>query len=320
MNKAKEKIIFKYIYKSSKEADIIEKEKPDFWVKEHDGEYFGVEVTEYYYSEADARVKNIPHYVTGILENGIYSHKKDKKELKVSDAKILKPDGATIPIRGILRENQSLEDYLKAINNIIQNKDKKILSYDKKLDYVNLIILDNERTLRFAEPDRFYELFYTSLIKQTILESKYREIYLITEFNGQGLLYFPLKQLLYVAIFYIFNGVLSKYYCSIGDIEDNEYVAWVDGYLKHLGFNEVTIIGKGNTFEIIYGNTGIVIPPGKGKLIIYDYMNCKIPAENQRIELSTGKYMTEEFKKRIEDYSKEVTFVGGPCFPVNDVS
>ena len=74
--KEKEKTILKKIYndKNKKQYALIDdtSERPDFIMKDlNNNELFGVEITNMYYDQFSARLKEIPNCVEDMLKNGI---------------------------------------------------------------------------------------------------------------------------------------------------------------------------------------------------------------------------------------------------------
>ena len=66
--KDREKSILKMVYNNDRIDEIIDCENPDFKVRNnHQQAFFGVEVTELYYSESNARLRNIPNYLDNLF-------------------------------------------------------------------------------------------------------------------------------------------------------------------------------------------------------------------------------------------------------------
>ncbi|TXK80677.1 hypothetical protein [Paenibacillus sp. N3.4] len=74
--------------------------------------YFGVEVTEYYYNETNARMDNIPCYSSSLLDGGDFLHKSDRKELKVSDITLISNDGTENVVKAIASKVPSTDEHL----------------------------------------------------------------------------------------------------------------------------------------------------------------------------------------------------------------
>ena len=67
------------VYDKHRIDEIMAGENPDFKVRsKHQQDFFGVEVAEFYYSESNARLRNIPNYLGEILDNRRYRHKEEK--------------------------------------------------------------------------------------------------------------------------------------------------------------------------------------------------------------------------------------------------
>ncbi|WP_420768268.1 hypothetical protein ACNR9V_12935 [Parageobacillus thermoglucosidasius] len=83
MNKKQnEMYILKSVYKTEKYKEVKQIEEPDFIITNHSNIKFGVEVTEYYYSETDARLRKIQNYFQDLINHERYGHKQDKKQLE----------------------------------------------------------------------------------------------------------------------------------------------------------------------------------------------------------------------------------------------
>src|SRR5713101_2273510 len=91
MKKNKERTIFDLVYAGRAFDSVTPTEEPDFRVKNADGE-FGVEITEFYFSQSEARIKNIPGYFQEILERKNYKHKDDVVPLEVKEITVLPHD------------------------------------------------------------------------------------------------------------------------------------------------------------------------------------------------------------------------------------
>lgn len=95
--KERQKQILGMVYKTAHFERIEENERPDFLLKYRAiPERFGVEVTEFYYTESDARLKNISGYRNEFIEDKEYRHKDDKDILQVGEIKILDPDDNSV--------------------------------------------------------------------------------------------------------------------------------------------------------------------------------------------------------------------------------
>jgi hypothetical protein len=77
------------IYGGTALAEVIDSERPDFLVRySADSRIFGVEVTEFYQSDTNARLNRIPGYVSELLDGRDFRRKYDRKVLNVAKKQI----------------------------------------------------------------------------------------------------------------------------------------------------------------------------------------------------------------------------------------
>ena len=69
------------------EVNIRKCEQPDFILTYGELVSYSVEITEFYYNSASARLKNKNGYIKDLIEHQKYIHKDDKKLLKVHEIK-----------------------------------------------------------------------------------------------------------------------------------------------------------------------------------------------------------------------------------------
>lgn len=92
--KERERHILTLVYDESEYAEVADSEKPDFLIRHHgEARSFGVEITEFYFYDTDARLRNIQDYVTDIIHHGKFRHKDDTKLLEVVTADVVSAEG-----------------------------------------------------------------------------------------------------------------------------------------------------------------------------------------------------------------------------------
>ena len=194
--KEKEKKILSCIYNSD-EIHIEESEHPDFIIKAAK-ETFGVEITEFYYNETTARLINFKGYKERIM-NSENSSILDKSDIgKVSKNKlylfdkcrnewIFLTDYIGIKYSDKLRMNEIpyYNEIEKRICSIIKHKNLKAKKY-KRLDYLELIILDKEK----IEMNSLKKLSTSKNILDIVIHSAFRRLYLL---SGEYLCVFGIK-------------------------------------------------------------------------------------------------------------------------------
>ena len=106
-DKKRERKILRRVFDESGFAIVDEDESPDFVLATRFGIRVGVEVTELYRSQSDARVTRIPGYFDELISGPRFRHRDDVETIRVVDIEIQSPagDGTYVPeqkVKGIL--------------------------------------------------------------------------------------------------------------------------------------------------------------------------------------------------------------------------
>ena len=104
MDKSKERVLVETVYGRST-LEIQETEEPDFLCSLQGNTPFGVEVTEFFMTESDARLCKIHGYASELIKGGNLRHKDDKK-IRVEDVVYILGDdpGDERTIRAIVHD------------------------------------------------------------------------------------------------------------------------------------------------------------------------------------------------------------------------
>ena len=316
--KEREKSILKMVYKSDRIGEIIDCEKPDFKVRnKHQQAFFGVEVTEFYFSESSARMSNIPNYVGGILDKGHYHHKEDMKALEVHEFTLLSNNKPDQQHKGILTKIPPVPQYVQMVVEIIENKSERIQDYIQGLTHINLIILDTENRLIMLPRSDFYRSFFTPYLRTVLCKSDFREVFFVTKLEKDRLVYIPLKMLFLVSELCMFDGVLQHYYPQSNLGSPKEELSLFACYLCRIGVKEIHIVDTTNEFEIIYGNCGIILTDEK-KLVVKDYADYTLPKHALPLaEEDMGVIINDTFETNVSEFVQHNTFVADLAFNAN---
>lgn len=188
--KANEQEILEKVYNKTNENmyELIDNnsEKPDFILKDlKSNEVFGVEVTKMYYNESSARLKEIPNYVSKLLNNGI--PRKDQGILSPHQLYISINDEWVYLGDTIGQSFKRYDDYVDALVRVINDKTEKAKKY-KKLDYMELFIDDKENYLYFKKVEDLEYLEKSEKLKDAVTKSPFKRIYLFTMIDKQEFL------------------------------------------------------------------------------------------------------------------------------------
>jgi hypothetical protein len=209
MDKLRESKLFEYVYGHCKDWSVKTHESPDFVCSRNNTPILGVEVTELYHNETDARLKNLDGYGLSLLGDGDFRHKQDKKNIRVELIKYFKKgDTKGREIKAIIQEPPSLAQSISILGNTIKTKESKIVTYLQVCPEVDLVIDDASYLLRFDKYEDLFRPLSKLMNRLTIVNSRFREIFLIIKNNQNMIVRIPLKLNLFVEDVMIFEHLI----------------------------------------------------------------------------------------------------------------
>ena len=216
---------------------VDEGEEPDFACSADGGVRFGVEVTAFYWTESDARLRNIRNYASDLIAGGSYRHKDDIHEIKVEDVVYhAASTGQSFPLKAIGRMVPPHRASVPKLLAAIAGKNEKASRYHLRVRPVDLIVVDVEMVLRFETVQQLLEPILAAADAARVIESPLREIYVITRNTQKGVVYVPLRANLFAAEIALFSDVFRTL------IRETGSRATVQEYLEAL--NSSTHKGK----------------------------------------------------------------------------
>lgn len=212
MNKLEERRILDAVYSHLNPLSVTESESPDF-VCEAFGNKFGVEVTEFFVSESEARLQKLPGYGLALLKGGEYRHKNDRASLKVEDVTYhVQGDEKGIPIRAVRLEVPSAVEVAKRVMNVIAKKDTKCNEYLASVSPVDLLIHDSERATTRHGIEQLLRAFLRPEPAAELIKSKFREIYLLAPKDQASCDCLPLRANAFAAEICTIQHMFLKYF------------------------------------------------------------------------------------------------------------
>lgn len=320
--KQKERDILKLIYNEKELQSIKECEEPDFILQKINNIKFGVEITEFYYSESSARINNIPNYMDEIINKNIYKHKDDINSFETKEFSVIR-NGVKIngKIRGILQKQPSISKNVTKLSQLINNKNEKFNKYIGKLNHVNLIIYDYENILTNLSEDKIRHLFFKSELEKVIINSNFREIFFITKickFNLLSTVYIPLKTLFLISEIKKLRFIMTKNYKNEIEKFSNKEPLFVVEYLRWRGLKNVSYRTEFGGYEIIYGNSGVLITEKNNKISIRDHNDFNISDCLKSKELKLKYFFDGKFIEHYKECCNKNTFVSRFYFPCKE--
>ncbi len=274
--KEQELSALRLVYPDENDREVRPSECPDFVIAHrHNGLAFGVEITEVFQYESDARLLYLPGYFHELISGSEPHHKDDYRTLKVEKAEIINPDGSVkareIPC--IRRMIPSIDEYRRLLIAAISSKDAKHARYDNQLAHINLILVDHVRPLACNKREHFSSLVLDESIKAAVARSRFREIFLITMIDKANV-YVPLVSLCLLSEFYMLCNAIIEY-CPDQEPESERGILELFAqFLRARGFAAMVHACEGNT-EVLLGNTGLLL--SENGVVIHDYRDGPLP-------------------------------------------
>ncbi|MEU0266638.1 hypothetical protein [Nocardioides sp. NPDC006303] len=236
--RANEWSILRTVYDIEECAGVDESERPDFLLSKdgHGAVPFGVEVTELFRHEADARSVRHPDYLDALFRGGPYMHKDDKKPFALSWARITDKDGAVkaenVPV--IVTPPIPEADHRRAIATTIRSKGSR--GYAVEDGHVDLIIRD--RYFPSGEPlpdDYSVTALLSDGVRQALIDSPFREVHLISISRARKQVIRPLIQLMLTERLFLFGKAVEGALGRQGMDEQWKYVQAFAEYMEREG-------------------------------------------------------------------------------------
>ena len=242
MDKDNERRLFEAVYGKGDHWVVTSCESPDFLCERSGKVVLGVEVTQLWHHETDARLVNIDGYVSSLFDGGSFRHKDDPANLKVDKIQIL-PGGnreQAIEVPAIIREHPRPSDKVAALSNLAATKTMKGRTYAQACPVVDLVVHDASRLFWFSDFEEFYRPLSVFIRRAEFLSSPFREVFLLTTKGPSSTaVCVPLKANLLLEDVLILEELIE----TSGAFEDEHRAAAamqvLFGGLRHLGRSSV---------------------------------------------------------------------------------
>jgi hypothetical protein len=209
----RELLALKVVYNPSELEKLEPGDKPDFVLAKRHGPEFGVEVTDLYQSEANARLVNVPGYAPRLFTGGPHMHRDDVDILKVVRFDISDKDGnpkqADVP--GVAQERLSTAGKHELLAEALREKARKYAGYKTGLSHTNLIVVDHIDWQQ--DPSESYSTndLLGSGVREALADSPFQEVFLVAWAPDGQAYYRPLRQIMLLEQFRVFAHCLESF-------------------------------------------------------------------------------------------------------------
>jgi hypothetical protein len=210
MDKTDEWLQLYRVYGPTVTTSAQEFERPDFLVPIEGDCTLGVEITSVYMSSAHAKLNHLAEYSGNLIDRKREVHVADRESISVDELTLTMNDGTFVArATGIFHQMPSPEESVEILLRQIEEKERKTLQYDSSCAALDLVVLDGSNLFLHKSQKDFQDLFYAFYPKSKLIESPFREIYLLTHTMNQELVYMPLLANAFLAECYVYWQLIS---------------------------------------------------------------------------------------------------------------
>jgi hypothetical protein len=315
--KQEERRIFDLVYGDRSFDEVKDSETPDFLVRYFPNTpYFGVEVTEYYLTETNARLDNIKDYTGQLFDSKNYKHKDDRNVLDVAEIDIINKNGIrhikNIP--AIIQEIPPPKKCSADISERIIYKSRLIENSKQNISHTNLIIKDKSGILRLTNKKDFYRIYFIPELIKAISTATFREIFLVTILQDENV-YIPLKMIHLLAEAYLFNSAIIQNGYEKIIPHHIDYSELFGAYLNSQAPNKVLTHRDADHTEVIFGDSGLLINDDNS-VTVRLHSDYVISSNAVQPKIKWQSILGENFDKIMRDYRMTNVFSTEAVFPV----
>lgn len=171
----------------------------------------GVEVTELWQHETDARLSKISGYFDSLLDGGDVVHKDDRVVAKVETVQLVPKDSlepiATVP--AIMRKHPSPSERAELFGAALAAKEGRVSNYLDRCQHVDLLVDDRSMIFWFSDFEQLIRPISSDSVRECVTSSRFREIFLVTNEQGGARVRVPLKASLLMEDLLVLEDLLS---------------------------------------------------------------------------------------------------------------
>ena len=180
IKKSTELEILRKVYSVTEYPEVDLSEQPDFIVHGLDTT-FGVEVTEYYQDDSSSRLINITGYAARAIDEGTV-HPKDVGIIEIQEPEFEKPDGSYVSYgKAVSKPILPANERMNKVGAIINNKNKLFDSYNKNLDYIDLVIYNNGDLFAGVDGPIIVDSLKSLQLSRPDLYTSFKNIYILSQ-------------------------------------------------------------------------------------------------------------------------------------------
>lgn len=267
---------------------------------------WGIEVTEMFRSESEARTINHPDYLTRLFTGGQHMHRDDKRNLQVKTVTVLHDDGSETPVQAVMTPGEPIEVRYEQLAEIIRRKSTR--PYQAGLRHVSLIIRDRYDLMGDKREPYSVTKLMNAGVRKALLASPFHEVYWITvmeqEENSEQV-YRPLRLLMLMEQFYLFGHGSDTWHPDDEEATPQDAVLLFEDYCRRADI-DVRLWWTRDKLWVLH--KGVAISLGEGTEI-FDNCDYEVPEAEIRERAARDPELTDEQFEKAQAYITSNGFV-----------
>ncbi|WP_156772254.1 hypothetical protein [Mycobacterium sp. 1245805.9] len=287
-----ERALLRVVYDTKQYSAVRHQEEPDFVLSPNgNGTGFGVEITEVYESESDARLQNIDGYMQELWDGKPHRHRDDIEVLKTGPITLRDKDGnvkaTNLPV--VMINTTNMPSLPSLLAQRIRRKETRFSEYVRGVTHVNLIIHD--RTHGSApKADEVYDsrVFLSDSVKSALNASKFSEVFVVSTDADNNQVYRSLRALVVLESGYGYLQSMREAISEPVDMHDDDIHVLFYETCRGLGLDVDFVRDEQARPYVYFGGVGIRFDPEGVR--IYEVSNfpppvaCEPPSFEMRAE------------------------------------
>jgi hypothetical protein len=317
-NKDQERAHLRLVY-TEREFDSIEPYDPfpDWILRRPAHPPFGVEVTEFYHSETTARLLKDHSYRTELIRERRYRHKDDIGKAQIVTIEIDPGGPRHFKSEAILVNTPPISEYAPSLAARISKESLRVASSPGHLSHVNLLIMDRDHRLSGTPVQEVCPHLLTPGMRTALIETPYREVFLVTSVEQRGNCFYPLRLLFVASEGFLLNRALKEFYADVGrpDWDWDEEIEVYGEFLRRRGATVGIAVRNDGRHEVLFGNAGFSVSE-KG-VHIYDNADHPLPRTRPPAPRPENcRTLSPEFLQFFDGWSRRKFFTSGLAYPI----
>lgn len=296
--------------------EIVHDDSPDFRLSRPGKAPFGVEVTDVFIDDSQARMLFVEGYMESLWKGGRHIHRDDVVNLEVAELEVTDPTGEREPrkIQGIVRTNPTRDDHYERIAEVLERKNAAFRLYERELGHTNLVIADHFPTTSGIEKEFRSADILLPRLREALRTSPFRSVKLISHVGYEDSVYYELDLMWLWEGFMVYLEAILNTYGAPHEVEEQDVAVLYSEATRQRGWPVALSWDSGRPFAA-GGDFGIALVEDSG-IVIHDYDDWSRPHMPVIPRYSASADTVARVNRRFHSMLTSSTLVASHSMPV----